>query len=115
VLPAGLANAQQLDFDLDTWMDQQVDQHIERTGIFAADQMLWCDPIPRCETIPLKAIHGDSGSATVIVVVGGSGSRREIEFLRKQVELLRAAGGEVLQAAGLGYDFAIALRSRLGS
>jgi hypothetical protein len=113
VLPVGLASAQQPDFDRDAWLDQQVDQYIERAGISGADRMLWCDPAPNCETIPLKAVDSDSGSATVIVILGGEPTRDQMEFLRKQVDSIRGSGGRVLQAIGPGYEFAVALRSRL--
>ena len=112
VLPAGLASAQQPEYR-DAWIGRQVDQYIERAGLSQADRMLWCDPVPNCETILLTAIDNDSGSATVIVFLGGEPTRDQMEFLRKEVDSIRASGGRVLAAFGPGYEFALALRSGL--
>jgi hypothetical protein len=101
VLPAELANAQQP--NLEVLMAQQVDQYIERTGISKADLMLWCDPVPACEAIPLKAVDDDPGSAVVIVILGSAERRDQMEYLQTVVRSIRASGGRVLQTVGTAY------------
>ena len=110
---AGAANAQESDLVLDSWIDRQVERYIELSGVSTADRLMWCDPAPDCEIIPLRAGDADDGLSIFIVVVNGSGNRAEMEFLRRQVEIIRALRGNVLQAGSQPYWFGVALRNRL--
>ena len=110
---AGVANAQESDLELDVWIDQQVERYIELPGVSTADRLMWCDPTPDCEIIPLRAGDADDGLSIFIVVINGSGSRAEMEFLRRQVEIIRALRGNVLHAGSRPYWFGVALRNKL--
>lgn len=112
VLPTGLVSAQPPAFDRHAWFDQQVDQYVERAGLSDADQMLWCDPVPNCTMIPLKAVDSRSGSATVIVFLGREPTRDQVESLTKDI---RASGGRVFAAIGPSREVAVALRRRLSN
>jgi hypothetical protein len=113
LLLAGLANAQESDFEIDAWIEQQVDKYIERPGVSTADRLMWCDPTPDCEILPLRAANPDDGLSIFVVVVSPRASQAELEFLIRQVEIIRAVGGNVLHVGSLEYGFAVALRNKL--
>lgn len=106
-------NAQEPQLDLDAWIDQRVDEYIERSGISTADRLLWCDPVPDCEAIPLKATIVGEGWTYFVVIVAPSLSHDEMEFQIWLSKAIRAAGGDVLGMAGMNYEAAVALRRRL--
>ena len=103
-------NAQEPQLDLDAWIDQRVDEYIERSGISTADRLLWCDPVPDCEAIPLKATIVGEGWTYFVVIVAPSLSHDEMESSTWLSKAIRAAGGDVLGMVGLNYEFATALR-----
>ena len=113
LLPAG-SRGQEENFDTRVWLDQQAEQYIERQGWSAADHLLWCDPIPRCESILLESDPDDPRPHTVILtVISGYFTNAQEEFLQSQIESIRASGGDVISVVGFTYDFAVALRVRL--
>lgn len=74
---------------------------------------MWCDPAPDCEIIPLRAGMADDGLSIFVVVVSPTASEAELDFLIRQVEIIRAVGGNVLHVGSLQYGFAVALRNKL--
>jgi hypothetical protein len=110
MLPSAWVGAQQPNLT-----EQEIDRYIEFAGFAKADEMLWCDPVPNCDTVLLKAADSDEELTVIVVMLGGAERREQREFLERYIRSIRASGGKVFQAAHIDYYLAVAVRRRLSA